>query len=191
MVRCFVAIPLPGEIRERLALLGGGVPGARWVPPENMHLTLRFIGEVDEGCLEDIDMALGRIDVRPFAISLGGVGQFSIGRKPRVIWVGVAPSEALAHLQAKVESAVVRSGVPPEDRKFSPHVTLARLKEAPANRVGRFVQAHGLFAAGPIQIDHFTLFESLPGRDGPQYRSLRHYPLGEGYGFDPAPAGTE
>jgi len=177
MIRTFVAVPLPAKIRDRLALMAGGVPGARWVSPENMHLTLRFIGDVDEARLEDIDLALKQIEAPAFTLELQGIGQFTTGRKPRTLWVGVAQSELLSRLHQKTESALVRAGFPREERKFAPHVTLARLKEAPPARVGRFLQTHGLFQAGPISVDRFGLYESHMGRDGASYQPIRIYPL--------------
>ena len=92
--------------------------------------------------------------------------------------VRVERNDALVHLNQKVESALVRAGLPREERRYSPHVTLARLRDAPQERVGRFIQDRGLFRAGPIRVEHFTLFESRPGSGGPVYDPLREYPLG-------------
>lgn len=177
MTRVFVALELPETIRDRLALLGGGVPGARWVDRENLHLTLRFIGEVDNGCLHDIDEALATIAAPAFEVALDGVGQFGTGARSRILWAGVERNQALGHLHAKIESALVRCGLPPEERRYSPHVTLARLKEAPRDRVGRFIADRGLFRAGPFPVDGFTLFQSLLGRSGATYVPLARYPL--------------
>ena len=178
MIRLFVALELPEAVRERLAGLGGGVPGARWTEPENLHLTVRFIGEVENGLLPDIDAALGSVSAPAFDLVLDGVGQFGSGSRSRVLWAGVERNDALVHLNQKVESALVRAGLPREERRFSPHVTLARLRDAPQERVGRFIQDRGLFRAGPIRVEHFTLFESRPGGGGPVYDPLREYPLG-------------
>lgn len=181
MTRLFVAIEFPERVRERLAGLAGGVPGARWVEPENMHLTLRFIGEVEGGALPDVDAALSAVRAPGFDLVLDGVGQFGQGRKARVLWAGVARNEALAHLNQKVESALVRAGLPPEERRFSPHVTLARLKEPQPERVARFVEERAAFRSEPIPVRGFTLFESRLGGGGPVY-----VPLGE-YGLDEPP----
>jgi 2'-5' RNA ligase len=108
---------------------------------------------------------------------LDGVGQFGSGSRARVLWAGVERNDALMHLNQKVESALVRTGLPPEERRYSPHVTLARLRESPPERLGRFIQDRGLFRAGPIRVEHFTLFESRLGRSGPVYEPLREYPL--------------
>lgn len=178
MIRLFVALDFPTEIRERLAGLGGGVPGARWTEAEGLHLTLRFIGEVPEDDLSDIAGALADIAAPAFALTLDGVGVFGTGRNARVLWAGVERSDALVHLQAKVESALVRLGLAAEERRFSPHVTLARLQNAPADRIGRFLEERGLFRAGPISIDHFTLYESLTGKGTAVYHPLAEFPLG-------------
>ena len=178
MIRLFVALELPEAVRERLAGLGGGVPGARWTEPENLHLTVRFIGEVENGLLPDIDAALGSVSAPAFDLVLDGVGQFGSGSRSRVLWAGVERNDALVHLNQKVESALVRAGLPREERRYSPHVTLARLRDAPQERVGRFIEDRGLFRAGPIRVEHFTLFESRPGSGGPVYDPLREYPLG-------------
>ena len=177
MIRLFAALDFPPEIRERLAGLGGGVPGARWTEPGNLHLTLRFIGEVPEDTAADIDAALAEIEAPGFELVLDGVGMYGSSRNARILWVGVERSEALTHLQAKIESALVRCGLDPEERRFSPHVTLARLKEAPKERVGRFLEERGLFRAGPVRIGHFTLYRSLLGKGGAVYEALREYPL--------------
>ncbi|HYG84655.1 MAG TPA: RNA 2',3'-cyclic phosphodiesterase [Azospirillum sp.] len=178
MIRLFVALDFPDDVRDRLAGLAGGVPGARWTDPSNLHLTLRFIGEVPGHTAADIDATLSEIEVPGFDLTLDGVGMYGSNRHARVLWAGVERTEALTHLQSKVESALVRCGLEPEERKFSPHVTLARLKDAPKERIGRFLEERGLFRAGPMRIDHFTLYRSLLGKGGAVYEALREYPLG-------------
>ncbi|WP_431856763.1 RNA 2',3'-cyclic phosphodiesterase [Azospirillum sp.] len=177
MIRLFVALDFPADVRERLAGLAGGVPGARWTEAGNLHLTLRFIGEVPDDTAHDIDAALSEIAAPGFDLVLDGVGMYGSARNARVLWAGVERSEALSHLQSKVESALVRCGLPPEERKFSPHVTLARLKDAPKDRLGRFLEDRGLFRAGPMRIDHFTLYRSHLGKGGAVYEALREYGL--------------
>lgn len=176
-MRLFVALPLPEPVRQHLALLAGGIPGARWVDPESLHATLRFIGEADPGQAEDVDATLADVRAPAFDVSVAGVGHFGTGRRIHSLWAGIDGGTALRHLQAKVESAVVRAGFPPEGRKFAPHVTLARLKAAPAPRVGAFIQANAAFAAAPFRAERFTLFESHLGHDGARYAALRSYPL--------------
>src|SRR5271169_1349618 len=127
MLRLFVGIGFPPELKLRLSLLCSGLPGAKWVDPGNFHLTLRFIGEVGEDVAADVDEALVTLKARRFALQLAGVGVFGNG-KPRQLWVGAERDPALASLQGKIELALIRIGLPPEPRKFAPHVTLARLR---------------------------------------------------------------
>lgn len=188
MMRLFVAIELPEAVRERLAALAGGVPGARWVEPQNLHLTLRFIGEVDEGTGQDIASALSMVGAPGFDLVLDGVGQFGTSGRPRVLWAGVEHNDSLLHLQAKVESALVRTGLAVEERRYAPHITLARLKAASPERVGRFLIDRGLFRAGPIPVDRFVLFASHTGRHGPIYTAPIYTPLCE-YALDQEAAG--
>ena len=177
MLRLFVAIELPEDLRLRLAALAGGVPNANWVPEENIHLTLRFIGEVDDATTEDIDEALSEIEAPAFTLTLTGVGQFGGGRGSRVLWAGIERNDRLLHLNAKIESALVRVGLEREQRKYSPHITLARLKKAPADRVGRFLAENGLFRAGPVPVDGFALMVSHLSRSGAIYDAASRYPL--------------
>lgn len=177
MIRIFVGVPLPEGVRERLAGLCSGLPGARWVAPENLHVTLRFIGEVDEAEAEDIDAALAAIRHGAFPLALAGADCFGSSNKVRVVFAGVEPSEPLMHLYGKVESVLVRLGLEPEGRKYKPHVTLARLRNTPRRRVGDFLAAAGPFRAEPFPVTGFTLFRSFLGRQGAHYEALAEYPL--------------
>lgn len=177
-MRLFVGLALPEDVRDRLEALAGGVPGARWVPWEAMHLTLRFIGEVGRHEAEDIDEALADIRAPAFDLELSGLGVFTQGRHARALWAGVDRQPSLDHLQQKVETAINRTGQPPESRKFKPHVTLARLSGPASDRLQVFVERHGLFRAGPFAIDHFILFESHLGTGHAHYEALAEYPLG-------------
>ena len=177
MIRLFIALGLPDDIRDRLAGLAGGLPGARWVEPHNLHLTLRFIGETEEGRLADLDEQLAGIETPPFALTMDGLGHFGTGKRLHALWAGVERSEALAHLQAKIESAVVRAGFPPETRKFTPHVTLARLKDASPERLMRYLASNGLFRSRGFPVTGFALYESHLGRHGPDYAVIADYPL--------------
>jgi 2'-5' RNA ligase len=176
MIRLFVALELPEAVCERLTQLQGGVPGARWMTEDQMHLTLRFIGEVDENVAHDIDDTLVGLTAPGFMLELAGTGEFG-GKIPRALWAGVRPNEALLHLQKKIETALQRIGLEPEPRKFSPHVTLARLRNAPREKVMAFLSHHGLFSSGPFPVDHFVLFSSHQGSGGSVYHPERVYPL--------------
>ena len=177
MLRLFVGLALPDGVIARLSIMCAGLPGADWVAPANMHLTLRFIGEVDESAAEEIDGMLAGIEAEAFSLELDGIGTFGDGAKARSVWAAVKPSPALSHLQAKVESAVVRAGLPPEGRKFTPHVTLARLHRPHPARLEAFIAGNGLFQAGPFRIPQFTLFESRLGKGAPVYIPLIDYEL--------------
>lgn len=177
MVRLFVAIDIPDSLRERLALMCGGLPGARWVQPENMHLTLRFIGEVGNGQAEDIDMALSRVRCPGFAIRLEGMSFFGKVNAARMLWAGVARSEILSRLYGKVDSAVFEAGGGREDRKFCPHVTLARLRNTPADRLQRYVAQNATFQSEPIEVDRFVLYSSFLSSSGAIYTPEAEYPL--------------
>jgi len=177
-VRLFVGLSLPDGILARLHVMCSGIPGARWVEPGNMHITLRFIGEVDAAAAEEIHDALSHITAAPLDLELQGLGVFGQGHKAHALWVGVSRTPALAHLQSKVESTLVRAGLAPEGRKFTPHVTLARLKKPEIGRLQTFVEGNNLFKAGPFTVEHFSLFESQLGKGGPVYTALQDYPLG-------------
>ena len=176
MLRLFVGIEFPPELKLRLSLLQSGIAGARWVDPGNFHLTLRFIGEVDEGEAADIDEALLRLKARRFTLQLAGVGLFGNG-KPRQLWVGVEREPALATLQGKIEQALMRIGLPPEPRKFSPHVTLARLRDPRRGELQEYLAAHAQFRAEPLRVDRFSLIASFPTKAGSVYEDQAEYKL--------------
>jgi RNA 2',3'-cyclic 3'-phosphodiesterase len=177
-VRLFVALDLPWEMKERLALLAGGLPGARWIPSENYHITLRFIGEVPAHRAEEIDHALAGLRTRGFSLSFAGLGMFEKSGRPTSLWAGVERNPQLDHLRSKVETALQRTGLEPERRRFSPHVTLARLDAlVPQAKLAAYVQAHNLFRAGPVPVEHFTLFSSRIGKEQAVYTPEVEYGL--------------
>ena len=169
MMRLFVALPIPPELREQLTLLAGGIPGARWIPAENYHLTLRFIGQVQSWQAQDVDEALANIRARPFHLSLRGVGTFEKAGRICSLHVGVEKTDALAMLQTKVERALQQVGFEPERKRFAPHVALARTDKAPPEKLVSFVQAHNLFRAPPMPVERFTLFSSRLGKEQAHY----------------------
>jgi len=175
MLRLFVGIGFPPELKLRLSLLCGGVPGARWVDPGNLHLTLRFIGETDEDIAADIDAALARLQARRFDLQLAGTGVF--GDRPRTLWVGVEKSPELVTLRDKIERTLLRVGLAPEPRKFTPHVTLARLHNPPFPALHEFLAAHAAFRADPLQVESFSLVASFPTKAGSVYEDQAEYPL--------------
>lgn len=176
MMRLFVAIALPDPVADSLLMLQGGIPGARWSMREQLHLTLRFIGEVDGRDAAAIDDALASIRSPRFTLELKGVGEFG-GKNPRALWAGVREEAPVMHLQRKIESAVQRAGIAAEERKFSPHITLARLRGPPRDRVITFLSAHALYASIPFEVNNFILYSSTLTPNGSLYRPERSYSL--------------
>jgi len=175
-MRLFVALSLPQDLRDQLSDIATGVPGADWTPPENYHLTLRFIGELARHEAEEIDLALATVRIPAFTLALQGVGTTEKGGRAQ-LWAGVDRNAALSHLQGKIETALQRAGLPPERRRFMPHVTLGRLERAADPRLGAWVQARNLFRSLPFQVGSFALFSSLLGHGHPEYMMEVEYEL--------------
>jgi 2'-5' RNA ligase len=176
MLRLFVGIGFPPELKLRLSLLCSGIPKARWVDPGNLHLTLRFIGEISEDVAADVDQALAKLQARRFSLRLAGTGVFG-GDRPRSLWVGVERNPDLTALRDKIEQALTRVGLPPEPRKFAPHVTLARLQNPPFDQIAEFLAAHAGFRAEPLSVEAFNLVASYPTKSGSVYEDQAAYPL--------------
>ena len=176
MHRLFVALAIPPEAADRLSFLQNGLEGARWRPVENFHVTLAFIGEADRHGFGVALDALSGIEAPGFELRLSGLGSFG-ERKPRAVWAGVEPSPALTHLQAKVETALRRSGFDLERRKFIPHVTLAYLKQARAEDVERYCAVNGLFSSPAFAVDAFHLYSSRLGGETSLYEIEASYSL--------------
>lgn len=180
-LRLFLAIPIPDPIAQRLALLETEIPGASWRTAEQYHLTLRFVGEVDEPTAKDIDGELGRIVAAPFEIRLAGVGSFG-GREPNALWAGVqgvgvdTPAD-LVRLAGSCESAVRKAALPPESRKFKPHVTVAYLHGTLDHEVAHFLSDAADFRTEPFWVDHFCMYSSRATRSGSHYVEEAVYPL--------------
>jgi len=176
--RLFIAVDPPEEVRERLALLCCGLPDARWAPPDQMHLTLCFIGEVDGAAFLDIREALTGIIAVPFDLRVRGVGFFPPRGQPRVVWAGIEQCEPLMTLQRKMVTLLFRMGIELENRKYSPHLTLARLQQTPAAKVGKYLMENGLFSGGSFTVDRFALYSSVLGRKGASHCLEQSYPMG-------------
>jgi 2'-5' RNA ligase len=176
MIRLFVALALPDAVAEPLMLIQAGVPGARWMERAQLHLTLRFIGEVDGSDAAAIHDALAQIRSPRFTLELKGVGEFG-GKTPRALWAGVRSADEVVHLQRKIESALQRIGMAAEERKFKPHVTLARLRAAPVGRVMDYLADHALYASVPFEVNAFILYSSHMTPNGSIYRAEHAYRL--------------
>jgi 2'-5' RNA ligase len=177
MIRLFVAIDLPDLMRQELAGLGFGLPGARWVAAEQIHLTLRFIGGVDGAMFRDIREELAGIRSAPFAMQVKGLGCFPLRQAPRVLWAGVANNDALILLRNRVEAALVRCGLEPEGRKFAAHITLARLRDTPLSRLTNFLAGNALFSTEPVTVTEFLLYSSRITAKGAIHQLEASYPL--------------
>ncbi len=177
MIRLFVALPLPDAARVRLGLMSAGLPGAKWVSPENYHLTLRFVGEVDGHSADDFHDMLMRIDAPGFDVTLDTIDWFGNKRRPHVLVAKARKDEALMHLQRKVESAAVRCGFEPEQRKFAPHVTLARMKAGTCESVQRFCMENHMRQPIRFEAERAVLYSSFLSHNGSIYREEADYPL--------------
>ena len=178
MTRLFVALSLLEDVRRRLEMLRGGLPGARWQSAEQMHLTLRFIGEVDGAAFAEIMDALADIEADAFSLTLEGVGHFPSRGRVRILWAGVAPNPALMRLRERTEAVISGLGFEPDGRNYAPHVTLARFaSRVPAHRLQEFVSYHGPFSSGPFDVRSFELFSSHLGAGGAHYAVEASYPL--------------
>jgi RNA 2',3'-cyclic 3'-phosphodiesterase len=176
MHRLFVAIRPPELIRGLLLAAMGGVSGARWQTEDQLHLTLRFIGEVDRHRAGDVLAALGAIHHPRFEIALNGLGAFDRRGRPETIWAGVAPHEPLRTLHKKIDQAMTRVGVEPDQRAYLPHITLARLKST-SGPVRNLLEQSGGLTSEPFLVDQFALFESQLTLEGAVYTAIETYSL--------------
>jgi 2'-5' RNA ligase len=175
MPRLFTALEIPSEIGQSMAHLRGGLPGARWVDPENYHLTLRFIGDIDDALADEIADLLGQVARRKFSLRIDGLDSFG-GHKPRAVVAAVQPVTELVELQAEHERIMQRVGLQPE-RKYKPHVTLARLRETSSRQVADFLSLRLPFRSPSFPVSRFVLFSSRNSVGGGPYVVEAGYPL--------------
>ena len=168
MIRLFTGLEIPAAVADDLALLRGGLPGARWIDAENYHLTLRFIGDIDDTLAHEVASLLRQVRRPGFELRLDGLTSFG-GRRPRAVVAAAAPSAPLMELQAEHERLMRRAGLEPEGRKYTPHVTLARVKYASADEVARVLQRIGAFRSKPFIVSRFVLFSAKPKTGGGPY----------------------
>lgn len=176
MHRLFVALRPPLPIRDLLIDRRDGIEGARWQDDDQLHITLRFIGDVDSRMAEDVATALSaiRADLPPLRIQ--GCGVFDSKGHPNAVWAGVAPRDPLAALHRKIDRAMVRIGLEPEHRAYLPHVTLARVARS-AGPVDAFLARHAALTSPAFTVTHMTLYESRLGTGGASYEPITRYPL--------------
>ncbi len=184
MIRLFAGIELPDNIKDELYALRGGVPGAKWTERDNLHITLRFIGNIDEDDANDLHDGFMQIQAPAFSLSMTQVGFFATGAQIRHLWAGVSYYQPLDFLHDKIESVINRYGLGADPRKFHAHATLAKLNGTTAEDVQRFIEYNNLFHSEEFTVDHFTLFSShkRSDGDGSYYRAEAEYPLFGYYG---------
>src|SRR3974390_3247516 len=174
MPRLFTGVEIPTEIGQSLSMLRGGLPGARWVDPDNYHLTLRFIGDVDDDIAHEVASMLGRVKRAPFELYVDGLTSFG-SKKPRAVVAAVPPVAPLMEGQAEQERMMQRIGLEPEGRKYTPHVPLARLRDASSRQVADYLASRGFFRTHSFKVERFVLFSSPAStRGGPSLRAAGH-----------------
>ena len=176
MPRLFIAIDLPEAVKESLVLLQNGLRGARWVTRDNLHLTIRFIGEVSAEEAGEIYSVLGEVRAIPFIIKLGEIGVFSSRGKPRNVWIGVQDRSSIDTLKRQIDHSLLRLGINPEGRRYVPHVTLARLREK-SSKLSDFLARLGTRRGAPVRVEQFVLFSSILAHTGAIYTPEVYYPL--------------
>lgn len=176
-MRLFIAIEIPDVLKKVLGTLRRDIHGARWVPAEQIHLTLAFLGEVDESVVENLNTELARIKLPEFELCFSGAGCFPGSHRPRVLWVGLKPDSHLNDLASRVHASVLSVGIPQEERPFSPHITLARLKLSPSSSIETFLEQNGTMKLPPFRVREFTLFQSRLTSQGAVHIPLKNFPL--------------
>ena len=176
MPRLFTGLEIPSNVSQSLATLRGGLPGARWIDPENYHMTLRFIGDVDDNIAREVASLLGRVRRRPFELRVEDLKSFG-GRTPRAVVAMLGPAPAVMELQAEHERLMQRVGLEPDGRKYMPHVTLARLRESSSRQVADYLALRAPFRSAPFNVSRFVLFSSRMSVGGGPYVVEAAYPL--------------
>lgn len=176
MPRLFIGLEVPDDIGQRLSFLRGGLPGARWVDPENYHVTLRFLGDIDDRTANEVELMLGGIRQNDVEITLDGLDAFG-GDRPRSVFARVRPSLGLTELQGEVERLARRAGLPAESRKFTPHITLARMRDVSARAVADWLSLNGGLFGLSFRAERFVLFSSRASIGGGPYIAEAAYPL--------------
>jgi len=178
MPRLFTGLAVPPHVADALKAYQGGLPGARWIEPRDFHVTLRFLGDVEATVADDVVEALGEMRTRPpLTVRLAGLGIFG-GDKPRALYASVAADPALTDLQAEQERLARRTGIDPERRKFTPHVTLARLRrDATPEATAMYLSQAPVFVPLTFTVDRVTLFSARESTGGGPYLAEAQFPF--------------
>lgn len=175
MIRLFTALEVPEEVAGCLTAVQNGLDGARWVARENFHITLRFIGPVDGRMADEVDAALMGLKAKPFTLEVTHLGSFGDSKTARSVWAGLAPSDALSHLNAKVERLFQQLGLPADKRKFTPHITLGRVRDTSNRRVAQWIEEKGKLPCPPFEVTRAVLYSSQTRAEGAVYTPERYY----------------
>src|ERR1700722_7303121 len=176
MPRIFTGLEIPADTGRELSMLGGGLQGARWIDPENYHVSLRLIGGVDDVVAREVASLLGTVRRTGLELRFDELSSFG-GRRPRALVANLAPTQALMDLQAEHERLMRRVGLDAEGRKYTPHVTLARLRESSSRQVADYLSTRALFGLPPFRVSRFVLFSSRASVGGGPYVVEAAYPL--------------
>ena len=186
MLRLFVALPLPDSVKHSLEPLARGLGDVRWLTPDQQHLTLRFIGEVDNGRLDEVADALALVEGWPFEVRLEGLGHFPPRGEPRVLWVGIEKNPDLKSLKWRIDRALADVGLGPETRKFAPHVTLARIRgPLSQDRLATYLMRHSLYRSERFPVSDFHLYSSWLKPAGAEHQIEARYELVPGLDQEP------
>lgn len=177
MNRLFVALDLPEDITRALTTFKASLHDVRWYWPEQMHLTLKFIGNVDDLQMERIQEELAEIRAGFFSLEFDRLGYFPPDRHPKVLWAGVKKSEPLIYLQGLVENAARHAGVETDDRPYVPHITIGKCQGIQKHEVEEFVENHGELDLEPLHVEEFVLYSSKLTPRGAVHHALESYPL--------------
>lgn len=176
MPRLFAGIELPPAVRDQLAALRAPLAGAKWVEPANLHLTLRFAGDIDNGVAREFAELLSGIEIHAFEMRISGLGTFG-GKEPHTLWAGIEAGPELEALARANERAARGAGLKPVSRNFKPHITIARLRHPRDEAMARFLSRHGSFRSEPFVVSRFVLYSSKPLVGGGPYVVEEPYPL--------------
>lgn len=176
MPRLFAGLEIPPSVGQALSWLRGGLPGARWIEPTDYHITLRFVGDIDDRTAFELVHALDRVERTEFDVRLAGIDVFGAD-KPHSVFARVEPTPEIRELQADLERLCQRLGLKPEPRKFTPHVTLARLRRSNPADVASWLSLRGGFTCPPFRVEQFALFSARDSVGGGPYLVEETYPL--------------
>ena len=171
-LRLFIALTLPDTVLDSLESLQTGLPDVRWTPASQMHVTLKFLGDVADQTAEEMAHAIQEIQQPPLELRLAGLGHFPQKKAFPVLWAGLEPEETLLGLHAKVESFCGQRGLARDKRRFLPHITLGRMKRNHPRRLREYLELHHELRSAPFLCDHLALFSSQLSPSGAHHEVL-------------------